>query len=226
MELHENGPRIVVPLMILAFMAVVAGWVNLPHNGVLSFIPDGFSLRFEHYVEPTAAYFPATGDATFRHPEFTLWIAALSLVAIVIGAGSAYLWFFKQKGPHGITERNRIARAGYLLLVNKYYLDDLYTGIIAGGIKGPVARGVNWFNQHILDGIVNGVGSGARASGAFVYDKIDQGIIDTVVNETGHGAEGSGGFLRRQQTGKVQAYGAYLFAGAAVLAAIFVIAST
>ena len=66
----------------------------------------------------------------------------------------------------------------------------------------------------------------AVRSGRFVYDKIDQGVIDTLVDETGHGAEGSGGFLRRQQTGKVQAYGAYLFAGAALLAAIFVIAST
>ena len=225
-ELHENGPRIVVPLIILAFMAVVAGWVNLPNSGILGFVPDDFALRFEHYVEPTAAYFPAELDPTFRHPEFTLWIAAASLVAIIIGAGGAYLWFWQRKGPHGITARNKVARAGFTLLENKYYLDHLYTNIIAGGIKGPVARGANWFNQHILDGVVNGVGNAARAAGNFVYTKIDQGVIDTLVDETGHGAEGSGGFLRRQQTGKVQAYGAYLFAGAALLAAIFVIAST
>jgi NADH-quinone oxidoreductase subunit L len=225
-ELHENGPRIVVPLIILAFMAVVAGWTNIPDSGIFSFMPEGWALRFEHYVEPTAGYFPAELDPTFRHPEFTLWIAVLSSVAIAIGAGGAYAWFWKGLGPHGITAKNKVARAGYRLLENKYYLDHLYTGIIAGGVKGPIARAANWFNQHILDGIVNGVGKGAQVGGRFVYEKIDQGVIDTLVDETGHGAEGSGGFLRRQQTGKVQAYGAYLFAGAALLAAIFVIAST
>ena len=134
----------------------------------------------------------------------------------------AYLWFWKGVGPHGITKRSRAARAGYTVLENKYYLDFLYTDIIAGGTKGPIARAANWVNQYVIDGVVNLVGRSAVEGGQWVYKYIDQGVVDTIVNGSGATAEGSGQILRKQQTGKVQAYGAYLFAGATLLAAIFV----
>jgi NADH-quinone oxidoreductase subunit L len=116
-----------------------------------------------------------------------------------------------------------VARAGYRLLENKYYLDTLYETIVVGAVKGPIARAVNWFNQHILDGIVNGAGTSSRQAGRWVYDHVDQGVVDKVVRGSGLGAEGSGQVLRRGQTGKVQTYGAYLFGAATVLAAVFVI---
>jgi NADH-quinone oxidoreductase subunit L len=202
----------------------VAGWTNLPVKVFGIGVPHGLSLRFEHYVQPTAAYFPSAAVG-FRAPEFVPWIAVVSLGAIIIGAGSAYLWYFKGLGPHGITERNKVAKAGYTVLENKYYLDKLYTDVIAGGIKGPIAKGANWINQNVIDGMVNLVGTSARDAGGWVYRRIDQGVVDTVVNGSGAAAEGSGEILRKAQTGKVQAYGAYLFLGAIVLAAILVIAS-
>ena len=219
---HESGPRITVPLVILAGLAVFAGFSNLPDSGVLSWIPEGIALRFEHFVEPTAAYFPGGVDPSFDHPEFTLWIAVLSTAIGALGAFLAYLWFWKGIGPHGVTKRSRVARAGYTVLENKYYLDFLYTDVIAGGTKGPIARAANWVNQYVIDGVVNLVGRGAVEGGQWVYKYIDQGVVDTIVNGSGATAEGSGQLLRKQQTGKVQAYGAYLFAGATLLAAIFV----
>ena len=115
--------------------------------------------RFEHFIEPTGLYFPSA-DNNFSHPEFVPWIALVSMLALVVGAGSAYLWYWKGKGPHGITERNKLARTGYKVLENKYYLDWLYTDVIVGFVKGPFAKATNWFNQNILDGIVNAVGKG------------------------------------------------------------------
>jgi NADH-quinone oxidoreductase subunit L len=56
-----------------------------------------------------------------------------------------------------------------------------------------------------------------------VYDHIDQGVIDNAVNGSGAGAEGSGQLLRQMQTGRVQQYGALLFAGAALFAGILII---
>ncbi len=56
-----------------------------------------------------------------------------------------------------------------------------------------------------------------------IYDNIDQKVVDRVVTGSGATAEGSGQILRRTQNGRVQTYGAYLFAGATVLAAVFVI---
>ena len=70
----------------------------------------------------------------------------------------------------------------------------------------------------MLDGIVNGVGNGARRLGDFTYNRIDQGLVDGAVNGAGSGAGGAGGFLRAIQTGRVQQYGALLFGATAVLA--------
>ncbi len=224
-QLHENGPRIVVPLMILAVGSITVGWLNLPKKIFGIELGESLTLRFEHFVEPTGAYFPGKANG-FTHPEFVPWIAFASIAAIIIGAGSAYLWYFKGKGPHGITERNKIARTGYRVLENKYYLDWLYTDVIVGFVKGPFARATNWFNQHILDGIVNSVGKGARQAGGFVYNRIDQGVVDTLVNGSGMAAEGSGSVLRKSQNGKVQWYAAYLFLGATILAAIFVVVAS
>jgi NADH-quinone oxidoreductase subunit L len=158
----------------------------------------------------------------FAHPTFDFGIALSSTLIALLGIGLAYAWYFKGLGPHGITERNRLARAGHTFLVNKYYFDHLYTGVIAGGVKGPIARATDWFNSRGLDGVVNGVGRGAVSSGRFVYDTIDQKIVDGAVNGSGLAAEGGGQVFRVMQTGKVQQYGAILFAAAVVLAGIFI----
>ena len=219
---HESGPRIVVPLYILSALAVVAGFVNLPNTGALSWVPDNLALRFEHFYEPKGEYFPAVLD-TFSHPEFSIGIAALSTVIGLLGIGLAYAWYFRDLGPHGITERNALARVGHRILVEKYYFDRLYTDIIVGAVKGPIARAAYWFNQRVLDGVVDGVGSGAARTGRFVYDKIDQAVIDGAINGSGAAAEGSGQGLRHIQTGRVQEYAALFFAGAALLAGVFII---
>jgi NADH-quinone oxidoreductase subunit L len=219
---HESGPRIVVPLYILSGMAIVAGFTNLPDSGALSFVPKGLALRFEHYYEPKGAYFPGVLD-TFSHPKFSIGIALISTVIGLVGIGLAYAWYWKGLGPHGITERSKAARIGHRVLVNKYYLDWLYTDVIVGAVKGPIAKAAYWFNQKGLDGVINGAGTAAVASGRFVYDKIDQGVVDTLVDGSGAAADGSGRLLRRIQTGRVQQYAALLFAATAVLAGIFII---
>ena len=219
---HESGPRIVRPLYILSFMAVVAGFANLPNTGALKWVPDSLALRFEHFYEPKGEYFPSV-LGSFSHPEFNIGIAAISTLVGVLGISLAYGWYFRNLGPHGITQRNKLARAGHKVLVEKYYLDHLYTGVIAGGVKGPIAKGAYWFNQKGIDGVINGAGATAVKAGRFVYDKIDQGVVDTIVNGSGRAAEGSGQGLRHMQSGRVQQYGALLFAGAAILAAIFII---
>ena len=225
---HESGPRILVPLYVLSALAVVAGLANLPDTDtpVVSQLSSLVgALRFEHLFEPKGAYFPSFGavEGTLAHPEFSLATAVISTLVVVAGAGLAYAWYFKGLGPHGITERSRLARAGHTFLVNRYYFDHLYTGIIAGAIKGPIARAANWFNDRGLDGAVNSVGSGAVSGGRFVYDKIDQGLVDGAVNGSGITAEGGGQVFRQMQTGKVQQYAALLFAAAVVLAGVFIV---
>jgi NADH-quinone oxidoreductase subunit L len=219
---HESGPRIVVPLFILSGLAIVAGFANLPNTGALSWVPDGLALRFEHYYEPKGEYFPAVLE-TFSHPEFNVGIALASTAIGLLGIGLAYAWYWRGLGPQGITERNKLARVGHKVLVEKYYLDWLYTDVIVGAVKGPIARAAYWFNQKGLDGVVDGAATVGVRSGRFVYDRIDQGVVDTIVNASGSAAEGSGQGLRRIQTGRVQQYAALLFAATAVFAGVLII---
>jgi NADH-quinone oxidoreductase subunit L len=215
---HESGPRIVVPLWILAGLAVVAGLANIPR---LALWPDSFELRFEYFYEPKGAYFPSVLPS-FAAPEFSPGIALASTLIGLIGIGLAYMWFWRDAGPQHLTERSRVAHAGYTFLVNKYYFDHLYVDVIAGGVKGPVARASNWINQNGIDGVVNGAGRLSLVAGRFVYDRIDQGVVDSVVDGSGFAAEGGGQLLRRLTSGKVQQYGALLFGATAIFAGVLI----
>jgi NADH-quinone oxidoreductase subunit L len=207
---HESGPVIVYPLYILTFFAVITGLANSP------FGPDWLKLRFENYVQPVGGYFPALGTL-----EFNWGIAIVSSLIGLLGIGLAYAYWFRG-AFHGATERFRVAKAGQTLLVNKYYFDHLYTGVIAGGFSGPIARVSYWINQYVIDGVVNAVGVGSRIVAGWTYRYVDQDVVDSVVNGSGAGAEESGQLLRRLQSGKVQQYGALLFGGAVVLAGVLV----
>ena len=226
---HESGPRITVPLWILAGLALVAGLANLPKGFQLA--PESLQERFGHYVEPVAGYFPQVTHAT---PSWSL--AMVSTLVVLAGVGlSAHYYFVrvarasKAAGrsltelPNGPTTRLAVARLGHTLLANKYYLDHLYTGIVAGGTKGPVARFAYRTNQEVLDRAVDGVGRTALAAGRVVYHQIDQKVVDGFINGTGQVSTDSGEKLRRIQSGKVQNYAAILFAAATVLAGLLIV---
>ena len=231
---HESGPRILYPLYILSAFSILVGFANFPPGFLTGSKkdPSGWQERFLHFIEPAgSSYFPAVGHAT---PSWSLAIVA-SLVA-VLGAGFAFYYYFvrldrlsKQQGvsltgiPNGLTTTNAFARTGHKILVNKYYFDHLYTGIIAGFTKGPLARATNWVNQNVIDGMVDRAGQSAVSTGQMVYEKIDQGVVDGFVNGSGRVSDITGEELRHINSGRVQNYAAIMFAGAAILAGAFVI---
>ncbi len=216
---HESPKVMTVPLWILAVMAVVAGAFNLPTPVLELFGLERFAHLVQTYAEPTH-YLGAIGLA---HPDPSLLLALAGLALALAGIAITFLYFWRNAGPHGLTERNRYAKAGYTFLEQKYYLDHLYTDIVVGSIKAPIARAANWVNNNVIDMVVNRAGEGARDSGRWMYRWIDQGTIDNTVNALGSGADAGGQGLRVMQTGKVQNYGSLLFGTAAVVAIVFVI---
>ncbi len=232
-EPHESGARITTPLIILAGMAVVVGFLNMPSGFVKFFgAPEGLAHRFEDWVEPAGVSTFVTSDNGFTHakPSLSLAIVATLLALTAGGAVVAYyraLYAKDSKATEytdGVMSRIPGLRAGHKFLEEKYYLDHLYTGAIAGGTKGPLARATDWFNQNVLDGIVNGVGKLSVGLGNFIYNIIDQKAIDGVVNGSGNSASGAGQFLRGMQTGQVRQYATLMFGATAVVAAIFIFA--
>ena len=204
---HESGPLLTVPLIILAVLSTVAGFLNW---AAWPFHSEKFSEWFE----------PSTGQPDLEHATFAYGKAALSLFLVICAiAFVSYLMANDFAFLKNLTRRNKVARAGYVFLVNKYYLDYLYENIIVAAISGPIARANYWFNQNVIDAVVNRTASTTREVGNFVYRRVDQGVVDRGINGAGEAAEGAGGVLRLLQSGKVQQYGALLF-GAAALGAL------
>ncbi len=210
---HESEPLITVPLVILAVFSVVAGLINAAPLGL---------EKFKDWVEPTVAF------PTLVHADFDVPKALISVSVALLGIGIAgYLWFQREElGPFkGLTQRNALARAGYTFLEKKYYLDVLYESIIVAGIKEPIARGVYWFDQHVIDKFVNALGWGARRLGIFTYDIVDQKVVDGAVNEIAEVTGETGGLLRYIQSGRVQRYALLLFAAVGLLSLALLIAN-
>ncbi|MEO1061484.1 MAG: NADH-quinone oxidoreductase subunit L [Actinomycetota bacterium] len=208
---HESPRIMTVPLMILAFMAVVAGFVQATWS------PIGTEYLIE-YVEPKSA-FPA-----LVHPAFSVSKALIATAVALAAIGIAAAWYWAGIGARAkVTDNIPPLRWGKTVLEQKYYLDHLYEQGMVAGTKGPLARATYWFNQNVIDRIVDLAGISARKTGEVVYDYVDQAVIDGAVNGAGWTAEGSGEALRTVQSGKVQQYGSLLFGAAAVLAILFVI---
>ncbi|MBV9043448.1 MAG: hypothetical protein JOZ68_20840, partial [Acidimicrobiia bacterium] len=206
---HEAPPSMAWPMRLLAVGAVAAGWLS----------------AFGIHDFPTWVHFDVAGVTreVVHEYAFSLPLATISLAVALIGVGVGYGYYFANKGPHGLTKRNGLARAGYHFLEEKYFLDKIYINGIIRTIQYPIARGMYWFDQHIIDGFVNGVAFVSRKVSGFVYDVIDQKVVDGAVNGAGFTAEESGGLLRYIQTGRVQQYAAVLFGAAAMFGLILVL---
>ena len=169
------------------------------------------------------AYFPTHR----RHAEFNVWHRArLDARRPSLGIVLAYLWYWSRaRARTASPSATRLARAGYTVLENKYYLDHLYTDIIVGGVKGPIARAAYWFNQNVIDGVVNGVGTASpvEAGGASTTTstRASSTASSTARAPAPRAAARSSARSRPARSSST----APLFLGAAVLAGIFVLSS-
>jgi NADH-quinone oxidoreductase subunit L len=204
-EPHESPLILTVPLVVLAVASVTAGFINAEAFGI---------DRFAEWVEAAVAL-PA-----LEHAEFDSVKAVISVTVAVIGIGiAAFLWFQREElGPfRNFTQRNAAARAGYRFLEKKYYLDDLYEKVIVYGIKAPIAGITYWFDQHVIDGLVNALGRGTATVARETYDVLDQKVVDGAVNGLAETTGDTGGLLRYIQSGRVQRYALTLFAAVGAL---------
>jgi len=226
---HESPPVMAVPLIVLAFMSVTTGFLNVPSAWAF-FMPDSWAHRFETWVEPSGiSTFPSIAHAK---PSVTL---AITATALALGAGFV-VWTYYQRlykldpkateyteATGAISSRIAPLAVGHKILTEKYYLDHLYTDVIAGGVKGPLAKAAYWTNQHVLDGVVNTVGKTSVVVGRFVYKFIDQAFVDGAVNASGRTSSTIGGVLRGIQTGQIRQYATLLFGAAAGLVGLFIL---
>ncbi len=200
--LHESPPVMTMPLVVLAFLAVVGGYVGLPR--VLSHVN-----HFENWLYPVFA--PANrildvvahqvhaippGQAfhAFPHPEPWLeWVLiGVSVVAALVGISIAFTMYIK-KGLVGEPDEKQ---AGFgKVLWQKYYIDEVYDALVIRPLIG-ICR----FSWRIIDAAI-----------------IDGGMV----LGTAKAVHWVGGGLRRVQTGVVSNYALMLVAGVLLVLVLF-----
>ena len=138
-HLHESPALMTIPLIVLAVLAAIGGFVGIPEV----FVKGGDKLT----------PFLSSVIATSHHPvnrstEFFLMGLSGGLVIATI----IFTWFrFKNYQPK---EQKGFGK----VLENKWYVDELYDKIIANPLNKLAGFLNNFFERFIIDGIVNGVG--------------------------------------------------------------------
>ncbi len=153
-HLHESPPSMTAPLVVLAVLSLIGGWIGLPH-GVL------WGNQLDHYLAPSLASLHH-GD----HHLAGVTVLLLTVLAVAIAVASiafAYSLYIRSPGSaEGI--RNR-AEWLYGLLWNKYYVDEIYDAVVLT----PYTRLSRFFWQTLdaggIDGAVNGIAALTGALG-------------------------------------------------------------
>ena len=193
---HESPPSMAVPLVFLAFGTIVVGFLGAPQLNAAFF-------DWVYFEEPEAL-------------KFVPWIALLGIAAALSGIALAWGLYGKRK------ERDPLLVLGpvWTALQQRLYIDAFYMRAIVYPVRDKLSASVYWFNQNILDGIVNGVAAATRGVSQLV-NLFDRDVIDGTVNGLAGTAGFSGGLLKYIQSGNVQRYMAFLFIGVIVLAIVF-----
>ncbi len=202
-HLHDAPPAMALALVVLAVGSVLAGYVGIPEalggrNAIGSWLAPSFSARSVttlatgQVAEPGQA--SGAGEASGvgevgSESGLELSLMVVSSIVAIVGIGlAAFIWLKRRE----IADRLAATFPGvYRLLLNKYYVDEIYDATIVQPIR-IVSQELLWrgVDVHIIDGAVNGTAS----------------IID-----------GSSSLLRRLQSGSVRAYAGSLFIGVVLI---------
>ncbi len=216
-HIHESPKSMTVPLVVLAFFSITAGWLGWPAS-------LGGSNRFEKFLEPVFAQESAAVEAPQpvkeEHRRWEYGLMALSVAAAVCGWGLASR-YYGQANKNYAEPLDQAAPPLYNTLLHKYYVDEAYDYAFTGrrkvgevrlGVMG-LGEGASWFDSHVIDGTVNGAGWITRLSGT-ISNWWDKWIIDGLgVNGPAAIARMLSYPMRLLQWGLVQWYALVMVAG-------------
>ena len=200
-HIHESPASMTVPLVILALLSVVGGWI-------------GIGGRFENFLEPVIhpraveVYTAVPNGAAGETPEALLMIASVAVA--LAGIGLAWFLYIKR------TELPEKIAAGfgwmYRLVFNKYYVDQIYDAMFVNRAK-DLGLTLGAFDRTFIDGLgVDGVGWVTRVTSVIsIY--WDKWIIDGSVNLVANVARVLSIPVRWLQTGRVSSYAGFIVLG-------------
>jgi NADH-quinone oxidoreductase subunit L len=148
---HESPWVMLFPLVVLAVLSVIGGWVGVP-------AALGGHDEFGHFLEPVLASGAAVEAATASH-GLERGLAVISVLVAALGLYIAYVFYYKK--PRTAAALAGRAPALYHLVENKFYIDEIYSVLIVA----PLLMFSRLFLGGLIDGgIVSGSGAAAGAS--------------------------------------------------------------
>ena len=139
-HLHESPSAMTIPLIVLALLSVIGGFVGVPeilggHHELRSFLSPVITTEVEHHIEHSTEYL----------------LMGISVAVAAIAIIFAINKFSKNPELEEATGFGKV-------LSNKWYVDELYDTVF---VKTTLAKGKflkNIIEKNIIDGGVNGVG--------------------------------------------------------------------
>ncbi|HEV2616777.1 MAG TPA: NADH-quinone oxidoreductase subunit L [Candidatus Acidoferrales bacterium] len=191
-HVHESPRVMLVPLVILGILSVIGGWFALPTYW-------GGKDYFKGFLDPVFA--SSTELAAKLHPSWTEPPHSLELTMTAIAVGVAFIgfliaWYLYISKPALPGRLAKTFHPVYKLLLNKYYVDELYGAVII--------RPLIWISRDVL------------------WKIIDVGLIDGTVNGLASLSRESGSGLRHMQSGNTRSYAAWVVVGAVAVTVFFV----
>ncbi|MED1662470.1 NADH-quinone oxidoreductase subunit L [Brevibacillus laterosporus] len=141
---YESPSVMTIPMLLLALLAIGAGFINLPNAPMLGeWLMSGSVGQFiiDKYGEEAG--------------HGALWLQIVAVIISLFGIGLAYLIYGKKNLPNDIISEQLPWL--YQLSYRKFYMDEIYTFVFIRPLKG-IGLAFNWLDYYIIGGLVRSIG--------------------------------------------------------------------
>jgi NADH-quinone oxidoreductase subunit L len=210
-HLHESPATMTIPLIVLAALSIVGGFIGVPES-LGHLVGWEHSNLLENWLEPVFVPVGAIHvQSTLPLPSHTVeyGLMALSLAVAVVGCTTGYVLYSRRLDiPAALARRfPGVHRA----MLNKFYVDEIYDAVFVRSLL-RLNDSLAEFDLKVIDGLVNLTGFLAKVS-AYISGAFDRIFVDGLVNLVGNITRWGGAGLRRVQSGQIQAYLYYAVGG-------------
>lgn len=155
-HLHESPKTMTIPLIVLAVMSIIGGFIGFPHA-------LGETIHVHHWLD----HFLGQNIALpFSEISVGMEVILMLVATLIAVAGIGYAWNIYEKKKQKALEDDEVTAPTHRMLLNKYYLDEIYDAVV----RKPVDRISSFLSGNvetpIIDNAVDGTGRTAKYFGA------------------------------------------------------------